>query len=189
MQYSSNRWLTSALLLGFFAIIGVAAGRQGAPTTTNVLVTNTTQQAVPVKIASSVATPINVNESTHGKDGLQLSQLLTINTGTSNNIITFNSIPGERFVITHFSVEMTSVDSDSLTGLFVSLVDSHNTQIYQNFFSLDTKTVQSFLMSYLNTPVLMYLDPGQSIHVSGYRVGNGTEQAYVTLSGYRVSYP
>src|SRR4051794_13777169 len=99
MERTANRWLTAILLLGFLAIIGFAAGKQNATAPTNVLVTNSTAQAVPVKVTGTTV-PINVNEFSRGKDGLQVFKTFTIDANVQNNIVSYAAIPGERFVIT-----------------------------------------------------------------------------------------
>jgi hypothetical protein len=191
MEQRTNRWITTLVLVGFFAIIAAAAGRQGPTTTTsNVIVANTSAQQVPVRITSSVSTPINVNNYTHGKDGLQILKVLSFQPNIPNASATLNAVPGERFVITNISVNFSLFSSnDSLTGIFVDVKDSHGNLVASQCLLPQVVSNSTFTSSTVNQTSLLYLDPGQHLTVEGYRGMAESANCFATFSGYRVAYP
>jgi hypothetical protein len=187
MQNTTNKWLTTTILLGFFAIIAVAAGRQAVSTPTNVLVTNALAQPVPVKVTGSTV-PLNVNNATHGKDGLTIYRQVSIPLMSGTGVATINAIPGERFVITNIAVNMDSPASEFMYEVLATTTYSGTVQ-NKAMFHPDTYTIGTDWLSYLNAQTLIYLDPGEILNVTLQCDSANPETASVTVTGYRVSYP
>jgi hypothetical protein len=186
MERTVNRWLTVVLLFCFLAIIAFAAGRQNATAPTNVLVTNTTSQPVPIKQTAT----LNVNDLTHGKDGLQLFRNFTMSAGSQNGIGSVNAIPGERFVITDIDVTYGSVNSDNLTILQLYITDSHSGGLATIGIPVTTQVrVDGAAWSFGHWQGTLYLDSTQILSLDAYRSGTVAGTVGLTLSGYRVAYP
>jgi hypothetical protein len=188
MERTANRWLTVILLLCFLAIIGFAAGRQNTTAATSVLVTNTTAQPVPVKLTGTTV-PININESTHGKDGLQVLKTFSILANFPNGSGSFDAIPGERFVITNIEVTDGSDDGNYLTHVKASVVDPHGTPVTDADLQISKQNTPITVFSSAHWQGLMYLDPYQHLQISADHQGTTADFIRVTYSGYRVSYP
>jgi hypothetical protein len=186
MERTVNRWLTVILLFCFLAIIAFAAGRQNQTAPTNVLVTNTTSQPVPIKQTAT----LNINDFTHGKDGLYIGRQVPVVNGLENGNISIPSIPGERFVITEMDITYSSVSNDYLTASIVETLDTHNNLVSTTGIPITNQEPDSSSSySFSHWQGTLYLDPSQTLVVNLYRNGTASNTAHVTLSGYRVAYP
>jgi hypothetical protein len=185
MERTVNRWLTVVLLFCFLAIIAFAAGRQNATAATSVLVTNSTSQPVPIRQTAT----LNVNDSTHGKDGLQIFRNFPIAASVENGVGKVNAIPGERFVITEIDVSYASSSTDYLNELEVYSNSASGPVEGDVGIPITTQVGIDSSFSFGHWQGTFYLDPGQTLSINAYRTGSGAGTASVTLAGYRVTYP
>jgi hypothetical protein len=185
MERTVNRWLTVVLLFCFLAIIAFAAGRQNATAATSVLVTNSTSQPVPIKQTAT----LNINDSTHGKDGLQIFRNFPTSVNVEDGIGTVNAIPGERFVITNIEVNYESPDNDVLTAARVSTSVGNGPVLGLAGIPITVQSVGPSSFSIGHWQGTIFLDPGQTLSLHAFRSGSVSGTVYFMLTGYRVTYP
>jgi hypothetical protein len=187
MDKNANKWVTVIFLVAFAAIIACAAGRQATTAPTNVLVTNSTSQPVPVRIFSSTST-VSVHDVARGKDLIQLFEQFEIADGQTSGNTVLNNIPGERLVITNVACQM---QNTNLLYVDFSVQDSHGHRVSDTALPVPAPIPFSGItVSLLSQNVQILLDPGQVLTITGARsTSSGLVVANVTVEGYRVSYP
>jgi hypothetical protein len=194
MDKQINRGITVVLLLGFVAIVCLGAGRQGTNAASDVIVTNTTSQPVPVKSTATARTPSFVDTSPTARDNLQLCQTFEITGSAINHIFVFNAIPGERFVIKHIIATLHTNNGDTIVGATASIYSQNGGDPLFR----DMATPMSYgdgangffgTSSGVHFTEECMLDSGGSLQVDVLRSGSGGDYVNVTVSGYRVSYP
>jgi hypothetical protein len=190
--------MTSIVILGFFAIIAVAGTHAAVQGASNVVVTNSTTQPVPIAVQGTPGvtvknpplSPVPVNIVTHGKDGYQYFTSVSFSQNDTNNTTTYSGIPGERFVITNISLNMVGGNlAQPGYAEFNVMTKSTNTILTDKIIPIVPYTGDAF-RSFADQQTLILLDPTNKLAISVIRNGSGVSgTCNVTLTGYRVTYP
>jgi hypothetical protein len=195
MESTVNRWMTSIVILAFFSIVALA-GTRSVQASSNVVVTNSTTQPVPVAVQGTPGvlvknaplSPVPVNYVTHGKDGYEYFTTLFFSQPDTNASITYNGIPGERFVITNVSCNG-SGGTHAPNSVELTLYTKANGTLVGDKVIPMSPYGTGFPTS-ADQQTLMYLDPTNKLYIVAGRASTGTSATcLVTLSGYRVTYP
>jgi hypothetical protein len=206
MQNTTNRWMSSIVLLAFFAIIAYA-GRSSAQAS-SVLVTNTTSQPVPTTVQGTPnvrslqggtwsvyllgAPTVRINNATSApvpvspvadKNLFQYQNFLTLPAGVSAESLSFYSVPsGKRLILDWIDcVSFASADNDAPN---IVAVNSANGSAHLAMQSIGLR------QSLANGPVHLVFESGDQVKVEADRAGASTDvSAYFTLEGHFVSVP
>jgi hypothetical protein len=179
MDINANRAVTVLILVGFVGIIAAASStKRAVQNSTNVVVTNSGTQVIPVRDAA------------HGKDGLTLFRSSTLVSGGLGQSMEVDAIPGERFVVTDISMNSAGSDITKLISGADVVLRSGNSVIDHVQFPLTAFKQTTVPCSAGSLQTKIYLDPGQFLEITANRTSTGTQDTYdFKVSGYRVTYP
>jgi hypothetical protein len=207
MQNTTNRWMSSIVLLAFFAIIAYA-GRSSAQAS-SVVVTNTTSQPVPttvqgtpnvrslqggtwsvyllgaptVRINNATSAPVPVSPTAE-KNVFQYSNSITLNPGSAYSSQPFYTVPpGKRLILDWVScLSYANGDNEACNLVTVGSYNGGSAYLAMQSVTL-RKTVA-------NVPVHLVVEAGDQVFVNTDRTGFSTSDTTVfTLEGHFVSVP
>lgn len=203
----SNRLAVTLFLIAVFTLVALA-GRQ-APTTAaqNVLVTNSTAQAVPVKAATSfpvdVVNTANVHSfvtntgsspvpTTNALDKNPFEQIIHLSCadGVSSDSQGFQVANGKELVVEYVSVNAgCDIPNNFMTEF--NVISQNSSAVRDGYTTfVGTAADSSGYLGFLNQQMALVVPPGHFLLVNGFRRSmTGLASAEVTIVGHYVSVP
>jgi hypothetical protein len=202
MHFQTNRWMTTLVLLSFFAIIAYAGTARAVQAAQNVFVTNTSSAPVPttitnvpsVRVINSAPSPVITKDIQNPASQPFIKFFDTpIASGVNFAIQSFTASAHARIVFTHvstFSNVGTAAGADDGVGAFGVDVTTRQLVHTGSWAFLPKKSESYPGMAASNDQTTIVLNPGDKMQLEVTRYGTSAAlRAFATFSGYYVYVP